>query len=103
MRERPLRTKQPRKKVEEDVETVRRVASSLPIPEGSPEFKSGFRECAELYAVHRPNTRGVARIMDGHRIILEEACLRAMTRENVARYEGFRACLKELRRVKMIK
>ncbi len=103
MRERPLRTRQPRKKVEEDAERREGTKAAFPVPGGPGEFKEGYRECLELYAIHKPNRRGVSRILDDHCVLLEEACMRAMTRENVARYEGFRACLKELRRLKMMK
>ncbi len=95
-RDRPLREKQPKRKVEEDADILEKTKALFPVPPGSPEFRDGYRECIELYAINRPRKRGVKRILDGHRLILEEACMRAMTRENVARYEGFRQAMKAL-------
>ncbi len=103
MRERPLRTRGPKPKVEESAEARERTKSQFRVPDGAPEFKEGFRECVELYALHRPNKRGVGRILEEHCVILEEACMRAMTRENLARYEGFRQALKGLRQARQIK
>jgi hypothetical protein len=98
MRELPLRTKKPKQNVEEDEAARARTVSSFPLPGGGAQFRDGYRECVELFALHRPNRRGVLRILDSHCVILEEACIRAMTRENVARYEGFRQALKDVRR-----
>lgn len=103
MRERPLKTRGPRPKVEEDAEARVRTKAQFRVPVGAPEFQEGFRECVELFALHRPNKKGVARILGEHCVLLEEACLRAMTRENVARYEGFRQALKELRHAQQLK
>jgi hypothetical protein len=103
MPERPLRTRGPRPKVEEDAEARERTRSLFRVPDGAPEFREGFRECLEMYALHRPNRRGVARVLEEHCILLEEACMRAMTRENLARYEGFRQALKELRQARQLK
>lgn len=102
MRERPLRTRR-MLKVEEDESRRAATRAQFPIPDGPQEFKAGYRECLDLFSIHCPNRRGVTRILDEHCVILEEECLRSMTRENVARYEGYRACLKELRRLKRIK
>jgi len=102
-RDRPLRTKQPKRKVEEDLFVLDTTKGLVPVPEGSAAFKEGFRECVELFALHRPNKRGVRRILEDYSITLEDACMRAMTRENVARYEGYRAAMKELKARKLVK
>ncbi len=103
LKDRPFRQKRPKRKVEEDPDILDRTKGLVPVPEGSPEFKEGFRECLEMFALHRPNKRGVRRILEDHSITLEEACMRAMTRENVARYEGYRAAMKELEKRKLMK
>lgn len=102
-RDRPYHAKRPKRLVEEEAEAIERTKALLSVPAGQPAFRDGFRECVELFALHRPNRRGVARILDDHRIILEDACMAAMTRENVARYEGFRQALKELRARKLLR
>ena len=56
------------------------------------------------YALHAPNKRGVARVLDDNRIELEEACQRSsMARDDLARYEGYRQALKDLRRMGAIR
>ncbi len=102
-RDRPLREKKGPRKVEEDASVRAESRTLLDVPEGAPEFKDGYRECLELFSTHRPNRRGVNRILDEHAVFLEEACVRDPSRVNYARWEGYRACLKELRRVKLVK
>jgi len=103
LRDRPLRTRKERPKVEEDDARRAATKAAFPIPNGPAEFKEGYRECLEMFSIHSPNKRAVSKILDEHCVTLEDACMRSMTRENVARYEGYRACLKELRRIKKIK
>jgi hypothetical protein len=103
MRDLPLHERKPKRRLEEDPATRDRVTQSLPAPAGEAAFRDGWRECAEMFALHAPNKRGVRRILDEHCITLEQECMRLATRENYARYEGFRAAMKELRRVKRIK
>jgi len=102
LRDRPLRTKKPKKSVEEDEALRAATIAQFLIPDGPPDFKRGYRECLELYAIHAPNRRGVARILDEHCVLFEEECLRSPTRENYAAWEGFRAAIKELARSRNI-
>ena len=101
MRERPFREKL--KRIEEDSAVRERTVAQFSIPEGSHEFKEGYRECMSMYALHAPNKRGVAKILDGYCITLEDQCLRSMTREHVAQYEGYRQAIKDLRRAKKMR
>jgi hypothetical protein len=92
----PHHTKQPRKKIESDPERQAKTISAHPAPKGEAAFQEGWRECIEMYALHRPNKRGVMRILDEHCVILEDACIARPTRQQYARYEGFRAAMKGL-------
>jgi hypothetical protein len=81
-----------------------RTAAAFPVPDGSPAFKAGYRECLEMFALHAPDRRGVGRILDAHCVHLEEECLRtSMARDAVAQYEGYRQAMKDLRRLKRIR
>lgn len=103
MRERPLRERKPRKRIEEDAAVRAKTAALFPAPEGTAEFKEGYRECIELYALHAPD-RAAGRILDEHRVTLEDACLRAnMARTELARYEGYRQAMKDLRSARRIR
>lgn len=104
MRETPYRERKPKKRIEEDAALRNQTAAAIPVPDGAPAFKEGYRECLGMYALHAPNKRGVARILDEHCITLENECLREqMSRETLARYEGYRQAMKDLRRMKRIK
>jgi hypothetical protein len=95
--------RKPKKLIEEDEGARKELIQSLPLPEGSSEFKAGYRECMSMFALHSPNKRQVGRILDEYCITLEDTCMRDMSRENVATYEGYRQALKELRRTKKIR
>ena len=103
MRELPLREKRPKKLVEENSLLRDSLVEQLPAPDGSIEFKAGYRECMQTYALHAPNKRHVAKILDDYCITLEDACLRNMSRENIAQYEGYRQAIKDLRKQKRIR
>jgi hypothetical protein len=103
MRERPLREKKPRKVIEEDATVRSSVSDSFPIPAGEPAFRDGYREAISMFALHSPNKRGVARILDEHCITLENACMRDPSRENYAAYEGYRQAVKDLRAARKMK
>ena len=77
----------------------------LEAPAGAPlAFREGYRECVVLYALHAPTKRGVARILDEHCVLLEQACLASeMNRDDVARYEGFRQAIKDLRAARRVR
>ena len=100
----PLREKKPRKFIEKDVDARTVVASEFVIPNGILEFKSGYRECIDMYTLHAPNKKYVGKILDDYCITLENACIRAnMSRESLAQYEGYRQAIKDLKRLKKIK
>ena len=104
MRERPLREKKPKKRIEEDAALRDQTLASFAVPDGSPGFKDGYRECLRMYALHAPNKRGVRKILDDYCITLEQECLRQnMAREPLAQYEGYRQAIKDLRRMKKIR
>lgn len=103
-RDLPMRERKARKRIEEDPAARASIAASFPIPAGTPEFKTGYRECLEMFALHAPNKRQVARILDEHCITLEEECLRSnMARDKVAQYEGYRQAMKDLKASKRMK
>lgn len=103
MRERPLREKKPKKMIEADPGLRAQLAQQFTVPDGAPEFKAGYRECISMFVLHAPNKRQVGRILDEYCITLEEACMREMSRENIAAYEGYRQAIKDLRRMKRIR
>ena len=104
MRERPLREKKPRKRIEDDAVLREATMRAFPVPSAAKEFQEGYRECIAMFALHAPNRHGVARLLDEHCITLEDACLRTgMVRDDVARYEGFRQAVKDLRKAKRIR
>ena len=103
MRERPLRERKPKKRIEEDASLRTQVEAQFPVPQAEPAFQEGYRECISMFALHAPNKRSVGRILDEHCVVLENACMRCPTRENYAAYEGFRAAMKELKRAKRMK
>ena len=103
MRERPLRERKPPKKLELDSTLRQATAQQIPVPEGPLEFKEGYRECLEMFALHAPNKRQVGRILDEHCITLENACMTSPSRENYARYEGYRQAMKDLKKEKRIR
>jgi hypothetical protein len=100
-----MRARVPRekKKIEEDAVLRSQQSATFPIPPGTLEFKEGYRECINMYTLHAPNKRQVGRILDEYCITLEDACMRNMSRENVATYEGYRQAIKDLRRAKRIR
>lgn len=100
----PYRERKPKKRLEQD-ESLRQAAIvGIPVPDGVPAFKTGYRECLDMFALHAPNKRGVARILDVHCITLEQECLRTnMARDAVAQYEGYRQAMKDLIRMKKMK
>ncbi len=100
----PLRERKPRKFIEQDVAARNDSASQFVIPNGVPEFKSGYRECINMYTLHSPNKKYVGKILDDYCITLENACIRAnMSRESIAQYEGYRQAIKDLKRLKKIR
>ncbi len=101
--ERPLRERPPKKSIEEDPAARAATLAQHPVPEGAPEFKEGYRECLSLYALYAPDRRNAGRELDRHCVLLEDVCVARMTRENVARYEGYRQALKDLRKAKRIR
>ena len=103
MRERPLREKKPKKTLELDASMRQQTANTFSPPEGPLEFKEGYRECIDMFALHAPNKRQVGRILDEHCITLENSCMTAPSRENYARYEGYRQAMKDLKREKKIR
>jgi hypothetical protein len=103
MREIPFREKKVKKKVEDNSEIRKSTSDTFPIPVGETAFREGYKEAIDMFALHAPNKRSVGRILDEHCILLENDCLRNPSRENYARYEGYRAAVKELKRVKKIK
>jgi hypothetical protein len=103
MRERPLRERKPKKKIEEDASLREQMLQSFPIPAGEAAFRDGYRECLSMFALHAPNKRQVGRILDEHCITLENACVTNPTRENYAAYEGYRQALKDLRRERKVR
>jgi hypothetical protein len=103
MRERPLRERRPRKKLEDDPLARQQTAAQFTPPEGPREFKDGYRECMDMFALHAPNKRQVGRILDEYCITLENACITRPSRENYALYEGYRQAMKDLRKEKRIK
>jgi hypothetical protein len=104
MRDIPMRDRKPKKRIEADSDARTSVASQFSVPNGEPAFKDGYRECISMFALHAPNKRGVARILDEHCITLEQECLRTnMAREAVAQYEGYRQAMKDLKRMKKMK
>ena len=96
------REKKERKIIEQDPLLREQTVARFALPEGTKEFRQGYMECIQMYALHMPNKRQVARILDEYCITLEQECLRSMVRENVAQYEGYRQAMKELRRMKLI-
>jgi hypothetical protein len=98
MRERPYRERKPKKRIEEDAALRDKIEKQFPAPVAESAFQEGYRECISMFALHAPNKRFVAKILDEHCVVLENACLRSPTRENYAAYEGFRAAMKELRK-----
>ena len=99
-----MRERKARKRIEEDPAARASMVSVLPIPSGTPEFKAGYRECLEMFALHAPNKRRLAQILDEHCITLEEACIRSnMARGDVAQYEGYRQAMKDLKTSKRMK
>jgi hypothetical protein len=103
MRERPLREKKPKKRIEIDPALRQATAQQFIVPEGPLEFKEGYRECLDMFALHAPNKRQVGRILDEHCVTLENACITGPSRENYARYEGYRQAMKDLRKERRIK
>ena len=105
MREIPFRQRPQRKPIEEDPSARERTIAAFSPPAGAPlAFREGYRECVVLYALHAPNKRGVARILDEHCVLLEQACLASeMNRDDVARYEGFRQAIKDLRAARRVR
>lgn len=103
MRERPLRERKPKKRIEEDVSVRSQLEQQFPAPAGERQFQEGYRECISMFALHAPNKRAVGKILDEYCITLENACLRTPTRENYAAYEGYRAAMKDLRKAKRIR
>ena len=104
MRDIPYREHKPKQKIESDAQARSGIAAGFIIPDGGKEFKDGYRECVDMFALHSPNRRGVAKILDDHCISLEEACLRSsMARDDVARYEGYRQAMKDLKRTKKMR
>ena len=98
----PLRERKPKQRVEGDPARRAQTTAMFPPPAtATPAFKEGYRECIELYALHAPDRRGVGRTLDTHCALLEEECLRsAMARDALARYEGYRQALKDLRQAR---
>jgi hypothetical protein len=103
MRERPLRERKPKKRIEEDAQLRNATTTALPAPAAEREFQEGWRECIDAYALHVPNKRFVGKILEDQGILLEQDCINSPTREHYARYEGYRAALKELRRTKRMR
>jgi hypothetical protein len=103
MRERPLREKRPKKTLELDPTLRQQTAGTFSAPEGPSEFKEGYRECIDMFALHAPNKRQVGRILDEYCITLENACISNPSRENYARYEGYRQAMKDLRKERKIR
>ena len=101
----PLRERKPKKSVEDDPSKRAITEAQFPPPsDAMPDFKEGYRECILMYALHAPDKRGVGRTLDNHRILLEDACIRShMARKELARYEGFRQALKDLRAQRRIR
>ncbi len=99
----PMRTRIPKKKIEQDHHIRTDVVAAIRIPDGTPAFKEGYLECIQLYALHAPNKRQVGRILDEYCIILEEECLRSnLVRDSMSRYEGYRQAIKDLKKLKKI-
>lgn len=103
MREIPLRERKPKKRIEDEQSARQQTAAQFPVPPGEPEFRDGYRECIEMYALHAPNKRFVGRILDEYCINLENVCIADPTRRNYAIYEGYRQAMKDLRREKRIR
>jgi hypothetical protein len=95
----PLRTRRPKKTLELDTATRASTVAGIPVPEGSSTFKEGFRECLDLYALHKPDKRRVRWKLEQHAVLLSTVT----TREAADHYAGFRQGLKELERAKRIK
>jgi len=91
------------KKLEMDAVVIEQTILLFPAPTSSKNFQEGWRECIRLYALHKPNRRALARLLDEHCVLLENECIRSPTRENYAIYEGFRAAIKELVKQKALK
>ncbi len=101
----PLRERKPKKRIEED-ETRRGItlARFPPPATATAQFREGYRECIGLYALHVPDKRGVGRILQENMVLLEEECLRdRMSRDALARYEGYRQAMKDLRAARCIR
>ena len=97
----PLRERKLKKRIEDDPSRRAIVEAEFPAPAGTPEFTDGYRECIRLYALHAPDKRGVAKKLDDNLLLLEQECLRAgMNRGALARYEGYRQAMKDLRAAK---
>jgi hypothetical protein len=103
VRERPLRERKPKKTLELDPGLRQQAAAVFPPPTGAIEFKEGYIECIDLFALHSPNKRQVGRILDEHCITLENACIASPTKENYARYGGYRQAMKDLERERRIR
>jgi hypothetical protein len=101
----PLRERKQKKSVEDD--PAKRAITEIqfsPPSDALSDFKDGYRECIQMYALHAPDKRGVGRTLDNHRILLEDACIRShMARRDLARYEGFRQAMKDLRAQRRIR
>jgi hypothetical protein len=103
MRDIPLRERKPKKRLEDNSEIRSSTTNQFPIPQGEPSFRDGYRECVEMFSLHAPNKRFVGKILDEHCVLLEDACVRSPSRENYARYEGYRQAVKDLRKAKRMK
>ena len=104
MRDIPMREKKVRKRIESDEVLRASTANGFPAPDGSPEFKQGYRECIEMFSMHAPNKRGVGKILEDHCITLEDECIRThMARPALAQYEGYRQALKDLKARKKLR
>ena len=101
----PFQERKPKKRIEDDEARRAVTLARFPPPTAvAAPFREGYRECIGLYALHAPDKRTVARILQDHMLLLEDACLRdRMSRDALAAYEGYRQAMKDLRAARCIR